>query len=750
MEPANRASPTLSPNDSLVPLESVLRTEELHRRPSRLPDFETEHRALDKLVQALADSPHTILQTLADTILEVFRAGSAGVSLLTKDEKRFYWPATAGAWRPHIGGGMPRDSSPCGLVLDRDAAQLFARPERYYHFLVPIQHPIVEALLTPFYVEGKAVGTIWAIAHDDRRKFDAEDLRQLERLGRFASAAYRAVAALDMSEQRGSVLQQSLADLQQAQDSRRAALNLMEDTIRSRQATDRLNGQLRESEARFRNLILTLPLALYTTAREGRITLFNDAAARLWGRRPEIGRDMWCGSWKIFQADETPLPTDECSTTIALRGGSAGKGVEVIVERPDKTRSWVLPYPQPLRDPSGNITGTINLLVDISERKQAEAVLRQNERLFSTLVEQAPVGVYVVDDKLRLQQVNSRALPMFDAVHPLIGRAFSDVVQILWGPAVGRQLGDIFRHTLETGEQYISPNFCERRHDLGVVQSYDWETQRVTLPDGAHGVVCYFTDITDRKRAEEELEQRVVDRTKELVQSHGRLRALTTELTLTEQRERQRLAMDLHDYLAQLLVVAKMKVGQGKRLAKRAPGCAELFQETDTVLNDALNYTRTLVIDLSPPILHEFGLPAALRWLGERMQRHELAVTVQIDSDDLPLPEDHAVLLFQSVRELLMNAVKHAQSDAVTVRVEQESGVLRIEVRDQGAGFDPAVAESPVALSSKFGLFSIRERMKALGGWFDLQSTPGQGTTALLALPLGGTLTDTSGLKRQA
>ena len=127
-----------------------------------------------------------------------------------------------------------------------------------------------------------------------------------------------------------------------------------------------------------------------------------------------------------------------------------------------------------------------------------------------------------------------------------------------------------------------------------------------------------------------------------------------------------------------------MKLGQGKRLAKTAPGCAELFQEAETVLNDAMTYTRTLVIDLSPPILHGFGLPAALRWLAERMQRHELAVTVQIESENLPLPEDHAVLLFQSVRELLMNAVKHSQSDTATIRVEQEPG--RAAYRGAGPG----------------------------------------------------------------
>jgi GAF domain-containing protein len=210
-KPANDESPAGLPNDSLVPLESILCTEELDRRPSRPPDYETENRALAALVQALADSPRTILQTLADKILEAFKADSAGISLLTKEDggKRFYWPAIAGVWKPHIGGGTPRDFGPCGDVLDRNAALLFRHFERRYTYFLPVTPPVEECLLVPFYVEGKAVGTIWAITHDDRRKFDAEDLRQLGSLGRFASAAYQATEFLDALEQRGEALGQS-------------------------------------------------------------------------------------------------------------------------------------------------------------------------------------------------------------------------------------------------------------------------------------------------------------------------------------------------------------------------------------------------------------------------------------------------------------------------------------------------------------------------------------------------------------
>jgi PAS domain S-box-containing protein len=179
------------------PLASILCTEELNRRPSRPAEFEKENSALASLVSALADSPRTILQTLANKVLEVLDADSAGLSLLTKDEKRFYWAAISGAWGPHIGGGTPRTFGPCGDVLDRNIPMLFTHWERRYPYLGAATPLAEEGLLVPFYVNGRAVGTIWAIAHDKGRKFDNEDLRLLESMGRFASAAYQSVESIE-------------------------------------------------------------------------------------------------------------------------------------------------------------------------------------------------------------------------------------------------------------------------------------------------------------------------------------------------------------------------------------------------------------------------------------------------------------------------------------------------------------------------------------------------------------------------
>src|SRR5262249_27680991 len=145
------------------------------------------------------DSPSTIFHTLAETIQDITQSDSAGLSLLTKDGRtphvdgqRFYWPAICGMWNPHVGGGTPRNFGPCGDVLDQNRTLLFTHFERRYPYLMPVSPAAEECLLVPFYVNGKAVGTIWGIMHSDGRKFDAEDDRVMASLGKFASSAYQA------------------------------------------------------------------------------------------------------------------------------------------------------------------------------------------------------------------------------------------------------------------------------------------------------------------------------------------------------------------------------------------------------------------------------------------------------------------------------------------------------------------------------------------------------------------------------
>jgi signal transduction histidine kinase len=248
-------------------------------------------------------------------------------------------------------------------------------------------------------------------------------------------------------------------------------------------------------------------------------------------------------------------------------------------------------------------------------------------------------------------------------------------------------------------------------------------------------------DDTAGRRVREELqdlaatlEQRVQLRTALSEDRARQLRSMAIALTHAEQRERRRLAIELHDYLAQLLVASKLKAGQ---LDDHVDGRAQaLIRELREMLNEALRYTRTLVAELSPTILYEAGLFAAVKWLGAQMAQHGLKVEVEMRGPAITLGEDQAVLVFQTVRELLFNVVRHAEVDTAEVRLHHVPGAsLEVRVTDRGVGFD-AGAKTSGKKKLSFGLLNVRERVEALGGEFSLESTPGQGTCATFVVPL--------------
>jgi PAS domain S-box-containing protein len=531
---------------------------------------------------------------------------------------------------------------------------------------------------------------------------------------------------------------------------------------------------------------------------------------------------------------------------------------------------WRSPH-QPSEQDLRRLDLYLRQATDFIERSRTDTSLRNRADQFETLLNQAPLGVYLVDADFRIAQVNPVARPVFGDIPNLIGRDFGEVIQILWEKRYADEIVGIFRRTLETGEPYANSHSDEYRIDRNHREHYEWRVDRIVLPDGGFGVVCYFRDISaqvqaqDRIRESEarfrtmadvspviiwvsdanggiefinqayrnfcgvtdddvrerrwqmvvhpddreqyvseflrcvrnkepfyarcrikradgewrwiasygaprfskdgqflghvgsspdvqdlqeaqerlqrwniELEEAVNIQTVELRKSQERLRALTTELNLAEQRERKRLATELHDHLQQMLVLAKLKLGQGKKTADSFPKSLKVFQETDDVLSEALQYTRTLVADLSPPVLRDHGLAAGLRWLANYMRKHDMSVKVSApEGDSVSLPDDQRALVFQSVRELLINSCKHAGTGQASVSMEITQGRLKIEVTDEGKGFDFTAAEEPAGgLSSGFGLFSIQERMRALGGGLEIHSAPGHGTVAILSLPI--------------
>jgi PAS domain S-box-containing protein len=312
--------------DEPVALEAVLCTEELARRPTRPPEHEKENLALITLIHGMVNSPADILQTLVDTICQMLGCGSAGVSLLTPDGgTRFYWPAISGIWKPHIGGGTPRNFGPCGDVLDQNRTLLFKHVELRYTYFQPVQPAVEEALLVPFYIGGTAAGTVWAVIHDDHRQFDAEDKRQLETMAKFASAAYQTVLSLDASKQFAAIVMSS------------------DDAIISK------------------NL-------------DGIVRTWNQGAERLFGYAAEeaIGKSITL----IIPADRLD---EEASILARLRRGERVDHFETVRKRKDGTFVNISLCISPIKDDLGRVVGASKVARDITDRKEVEEARRKAE-----------------------------------------------------------------------------------------------------------------------------------------------------------------------------------------------------------------------------------------------------------------------------------------------------------------------------------------------------------------------------------
>jgi PAS domain S-box-containing protein len=254
---------------------------------------------------------------------------------------------------------------------------------------------------------------------------------------------------------------------------------------------------------------------------------------------------------------------------------------------------------------------------------------------------------------------------------------------------------------------------------------YDVEWHIAPIRD-EHGRVTHFVstqrEITERNLAEEKVRA-----------YQEQLRSLASELSLAEERERRRLATDLHDHIGQTLAIIRMKLGTLRNSLSSGDN-AELLAEIWSLMDKTMKSTKSLTFELSPPILYELGFGAAVEWLAEEVQKQH-ALTVEFEDDGLtkPLDRDVSVLMFQAVRELLMNVVKHALAKKIEVYLARKYNHMQITVQDDGKGFDLTQIDR-----HSFGFFSIRERMKYFGGSFVIKTQPGQGTCVTLTAPLNG------------
>jgi PAS domain S-box-containing protein len=473
----------------------------------------------------------------------------------------------------------------------------------------------------------------------------------------------------------------------------------------------KLFNALRENEEGQRRILKDLPAAIYSCDTKGYITFYNDAATELWGREPEIGKDLWCGSWKINQTDGSPLPLDTCPMAICLKESRPVYGEEIIVVRPDGELRNVLPHPQPVFDSNGKMIGAVNMLMDITKLKKAEQTIRESEERFKIAANAAPVLIWMSDKNKNRYFFNKGWLEY-------TGRTHEQEVGIGWTENVHlddlKMLLDIYHSSFEKQKEY-KLEYRLRRHD----GEYRWILShgipRYSPDKKFEGFIGTCIDIHDKKMMTEALEREVSERTKDLKEANQQL------LHYNEQLEEFAYAAshDMKEPLRKILFynnhlweTAGAKLGEKeKEYLNRSINAAKRMA---SLIDDLLEYSK------ANSDSQNFELADVNEIIDEIILSHKDVIDqdkVLVHFHSLPTIKAIPFQLRQLFDNLITNALKYRHperqleitimADMVTgeniAELDKEKNYCKISVCDNGVGFDDEYSEKIFELFQRLG-----------------------------------------------
>ncbi len=471
-----------------------------------------------------------------------------------------------------------------------------------------------------------------------------------------------------------------------------------------RDVTERRLGEqrLRESEARFHAAIDAVQGILWTNDAEGRMSGEQPGWARLTGQPFD---DYQGFGWASAVHPDDAQPTlDAWDASVEAR--TPFVFAHRVRHHSGDWRRFAI-HAVPVTDETGAIREWVGVHTDITEAEETSARLAGNAQTFASLVRNNPFGIYVVDGAFRLLEVSEGASKVFASIDPLIDRDFAEILRLIWAEPFASEAIGRFRHTLATGEAYVSLNTIELRANVAATEAYDWRIERIALPDGSNGVVCYFYDLSARMALEGELRQ-----------------ALTDKDLLAREID--------HRIMNSLTIVGSLLTLQSSQEASVA---------TKTALATAA--TRVTAIARVHQRLYQGHTVGKIEF-GEYLQRlcKDIADTLgrdgmqfEVDAALVEIPVDMAVPLGIIANELITNACKYCGSDAdarIGVMLAADAATLRLVVFDNGLGmptdFSPERGKT-------LGLTAVKALVRQVGGTIEFP-LPGAEARFVVTVPL--------------
>jgi PAS domain S-box-containing protein len=486
---------------------------------------------------------------------------------------------------------------------------------------------------------------------------------------------------------------------------------------------------LRQSELQFRRLVEAMSIAVYVCDKSGIIQSYNNQAEELWGRKPKLGdtSERYCGSLRLYSPDGKLLSHEKSKMEEVLRTGVQAHDWEVVVERPDGSRITVLANISPLKNDEGELIGAVNCVQDITERKRAEVLVRENQQLLHLVLATLPVGVAVTDRAGDIVLANAASKRIWgDTIVSACER---------WAQSKG------FWH--DSGKRIAPPDWPSVRalseghtslNELIDIETFDGQQKTIqnssTPIRNAEGLivgaVIVIEDVTNRVRAEEALKN-----------SHAQLRALTARLQSVREEEATRISREIHDDLGQKLTGLKMDLLRAERKIE-VLGSSRLNSLLGTIVSatelvDGITAAvQEIAANLRPEMLDKLGLSAALQWESRRFQeRTGVLCEPHLPEIDPNLSKVVTTALFRIFQECLTNVARHAHATKVEVELTLEDQRAALRVQDNGRG----ITDAEIANSESLGLLGLKERTALLGGEIAFRRAPEGGTIVTVRIP---------------
>ncbi len=472
---------------------------------------------------------------------------------------------------------------------------------------------------------------------------------------------------------------------------------------------------LKQSEQKYRTMIEKQPEPICKWLPDTTITYVNNAYSKFLGKKKQelIGK-----KWKLFlSANSSSKKTIDLYKRLSLHPVTTTH--ENKVKRKDGSTRWLQWCNVPIKDSKGNIVEFLSVARDITNQKMVEEILRFSEEKFSKIFHIMPTPIAITNFENGIFiDVNKAFLKLFEySRKELIGQSAKDII---WKSCKRRKY---FIDKLKKKKRIHNMELSAQTKS-GKPLKHLISSDKITI-GGEKYIITAAIDITESKKREEEI-----------LRYQSQLKALTSSIAFAEEKERKRIAGEIHDNISHTLAVIKMKLGEIQASEYQCTHKKELSLLTK-LIDEAISCSRTLTFELGPPILYELGFDAAVRWLTEKFRtKYGLKLEINSNIKSVPLNEDIKIVLFQSLRELLRNVVKHAHVKKVSVKIHISRKRILVRVKDRGKGFDISELSDKITKSAGFGLFNVRERIEYLGGSLKIQSVKDRGTCVTIIVPL--------------